>query len=74
MTKIVCAMQEGQYLSEISEEEMEDAVPICKGSIGEYDRRLQTRCNVEIVFGEQKVPEFDVPDGLTAEEYLDKAL
>ena len=31
---------------------------------------IAKRCNVEIVFGEQKVPEYDVPEGYTAVTYL----
>jgi DNA polymerase-3 subunit alpha len=38
----------------------------------ENTHKIAERCNVEIVFGEQKVPAFDVPGGLTAEEYLEK--
>ena len=32
---------------------------------------IANRCNVEIEFGVQKLPKFDVPDGYTADEYLD---
>ena len=46
-----------------------EIVPICKRSDREY-RQDCKRCNVEIVFGEQKVPEYDVPEGYTAVTYL----
>ena len=42
------------------------------GEALENTHKIAERCNVEIVFGEQKVPEFKVPDGLTAYEYLTK--
>ena len=32
--------------------------------------KIAERCNVEIVFGEQKVPKFDVPEGYDAFSYL----
>ena len=31
---------------------------------------IAKRCNVEIEFGVQKLPKYDVPDGFTADEYL----
>ncbi|MCR5106732.1 MAG: DNA polymerase III subunit alpha [Lachnospiraceae bacterium] len=33
-------------------------------------QKIADRCNVEIKFGESKLPRFDVPDGLSAWEYL----
>ena len=35
-------------------------------------RKIADRCNVEIVFGEKKLPKYDVPDGFTSWEYLNK--
>ena len=34
--------------------------------------KIAERCNVEIVFGERKLPKFDVPEGYTSWEYLNK--
>lgn len=34
--------------------------------------KIAERCNVDFVFHELKLPRYDVPDGLTAEEYLKK--
>lgn len=36
----------------------------------ENTHKIAERCNVEIVFGEYKLPKFPVPDGYTAWEYL----
>lgn len=60
----------GQYYLK-SKEEMYKLFPYAKEALANT-QKIADRCNVEIVFGEQKVPEFDVPDGLTAEEYLEK--
>ena len=34
--------------------------------------KIAQRCNVEITFGETKLPRFDVPDGKTSWEYLNE--
>ena len=34
--------------------------------------KIAERCNVEIEFGVQKLPRYDVPEGFTAEEYLER--
>ncbi|MDO4734445.1 MAG: DNA polymerase III subunit alpha, partial [Lachnospiraceae bacterium] len=34
--------------------------------------KIAERCNVEIEFGVQKLPRYDVPDGFSAEEYLER--
>ena len=34
--------------------------------------KIAERCNVEIEFGVQKLPRYDVPDGFTADEYLER--
>lgn len=60
----------GQYYLK-SKEEMYELFPYAKEALANT-QKIADRCNVEIVFGEQKVPEFDVPDGLTAEEYLER--
>ena len=52
-----------------SEEEMRKIFPYAKEAM-ENTHRIAERCNVEIVFGEQKVPKFDVPEGYDAFSYL----
>ncbi|MGN0243663.1 MAG: DNA polymerase III subunit alpha [Lachnospiraceae bacterium] len=54
-----------------SEEEMKHLFPYAQEAL-ENTHRIAERCNVEIVFGEQKVPKYDVPDGYTAFRYLEK--
>ena len=58
----------GQYYLK-SPEEMEELFPYAKQAL-ENTGKIAQRCNVEIVFGEQKVPKFDVPEGFTAYTYL----
>ncbi len=58
----------GQYYLK-SQEEMEALFPYAKQAI-ENTGKIAKRCDVEIVFGEQKVPKFDVPEGFTAYTYL----
>ncbi|MDD6069500.1 MAG: PHP domain-containing protein, partial [Clostridiales bacterium] len=58
----------GQYYLK-SPEEMEALFPYAKQAI-ENTGKIAARCNVEIVFGEQKVPKFKVPEGYTSESYL----
>lgn len=60
----------GQYYLK-SPEEMEALFPYAKEAL-ENTAKIAERCNVEIRFGEQKVPQFDVPEGYTAETYLRK--
>ena len=60
----------GQYYLK-SKEEMAELFPYATEAL-ENTHKIAERCNVKIVFGEQKVPKFDVPDGYTAEEYLEK--
>ncbi|MBQ2679841.1 MAG: DNA polymerase III subunit alpha [Firmicutes bacterium] len=50
--------QEMQYLFPDHPEALENTMKIAE------------RCNVEFVFHEMKLPEYDVPDGKTASEYL----
>ena len=58
----------GQYYLK-SEEEMKALFPYAVQAL-ENTQRIAQRCNVDIVFGEQKVPQFDVPGGVDAYEYL----
>lgn len=60
----------GQYYLK-SREEMAELFPYAMEAL-ENTHKIAERCNVKIVFGEQKVPRFDVPGGYTAEEYLEK--
>lgn len=60
----------GQYYLK-SKEEMAALFPYATDAL-ENTHKIAERCNVKIVFGEQKVPKFDVPDGYTADEYLEK--
>lgn len=59
----------GQYYLK-SEQEMLDLFPYAKQAV-ENTHKIADRCNVEIVFGEQKLPKYDVPDEYSdAFEYL----
>lgn len=60
----------GQYYIK-SEEEMKELFPYAQEAI-ENTHKIAERCHVEIIFGEYKLPRFDVPDGYTAWEYLQK--
>ena len=61
----------GQYYLK-SPEKMEALFPYAKQAL-ENTGKIAKRCNVEIVFGEQKVPKYEVPEGFTSYSYL-KAL
>lgn len=52
-------------------EEMASLFPYAKEAITNTHKIAQ-RCNVEITFGEYKLPQYDVPEGYTAWEYLQK--
>ncbi len=58
----------GQYYLK-SEEEMARLFPYAREAL-DNTHKIAERCNVEIVFGEQKVPKFDVPEGFDAPSYL----
>ena len=58
----------GQYYLK-SEEEMRKLFPYAQEAI-DNTHKIAERCNVEIVFGEQKVPKYDVPQGYDSESYL----
>ncbi len=60
----------GQYYIK-SEEEMRKIFPYAQEAI-DNTQKIADRCNVEIVFGEKKLPKYDVPDGFTSWEYLNK--
>lgn len=54
-----------------SAEEMYNLFPYAKDAL-ENTNKIADMCNLEIVFGEQKVPKFDVPEGYDAYGYLQK--
>lgn len=58
----------GQYYLK-SADEMAELFPYAPSAL-ENTCKIADMCNVEIVFGEQKVPRFDVPDGYDAFSYL----
>ena len=60
----------GQYYVK-SPEEMAKLFPYALQAL-ENTQRIADRCNVEIEFGVTKLPKFDVPDGYTSWEYLNK--
>lgn len=60
----------GQYYVK-SVEEMAALFPYAPEAL-ENTHRIAERCNVEIEFGVTKLPKFDVPEGYTAWEYLNK--
>ena len=54
-----------------SEEEMRKLFPYAEEAVDNTEK-IAERCQVEISFGEYKLPRFDVPQGFTSEEYLIK--
>lgn len=60
----------GQYYMK-SPAEMEELFPYAPEAL-ENTHKIAERCNVEIEFGVQKLPKYDVPSPFTAEEYLEK--
>ena len=60
----------GQYFVK-SEEEMRTLFPYALEAL-ENTQKIADRCNVEIEFGVTKLPRYDVPQGYTAWEYLNK--
>ena len=60
----------GQYYVK-SPEEMAELFPYALEAL-ENTHKIAQRCHVEIEFGVTKLPRFDVPDGLTSWEYLNK--
>ena len=60
----------GQYYVK-SPEEMEKLFPYALQAL-DNTQRIADRCSVEIEFGVTKLPKYDVPDGYTSWEYLQK--
>lgn len=60
----------GQYYVK-SPAEMEALFPYARQAV-ENTQRIADRCHVEIEFGVTKLPKYDVPDGLTSWEYLNR--
>ena len=59
----------GQYYIK-SEQEMRKLFPYAQEAL-DNTHKIAERCNVEIEFGVQKVPKFDVPEGYTSYTYLE---
>ena len=60
----------GQYYMK-SAEEMAALFPYAPEALANT-KKISDRCHVEITFGQYKLPVFEVPDGLTAYEYLEQ--
>ncbi|WP_278454093.1 DNA polymerase III subunit alpha [[Ruminococcus] lactaris] len=60
----------GQYYMK-SEEEMAALFPYARQAL-ENTQKIADRCSVEIEFGVTKLPKYDVPEGYTSWEYLQK--
>ena len=60
----------GQYYVK-SPEEMAKLFPYALQAL-ENTQKIADRCDVEIEFGVTKLPKYDVPDGMTSWEYLNK--
>ncbi|MDO4312092.1 MAG: DNA polymerase III subunit alpha [Eubacteriales bacterium] len=60
----------GQYYIK-SEEQMRELFPYALEAL-ENTQKIADRCNVEIEFGVTKLPKYDVPEGYTSWEYLNK--
>ena len=60
----------GQYYVK-SEEEMAALFPYARQAL-ENTQKIADRCSVEIEFGVTKLPKYDVPEGYTSWEYLQK--
>jgi DNA polymerase-3 subunit alpha len=60
----------GQYYVK-SPEEMEELFPYAPQAM-KNTHEIAKRCNVEIEFGVTKLPKYDVPEGYTSWEYLNK--
>ena len=60
----------GQYYVK-SQEEMTALFPYARQAV-ENTQKIADRCHVEIEFGVTKLPKYDVPDGMTSWEYLNK--
>ena len=60
----------GQYFVK-SEAQMRALFPYAQEAL-DNTQKIADRCNVEIEFGVTKLPKFDVPEGFTSWEYLNK--
>ena len=60
----------GQYFVK-SEQQMRELFPYAQEAL-ENTQKIADRCHVEIEFGVTKLPKYDVPDGYTSWEYLNK--
>ena len=60
----------GQYYVK-SPQQMAELFPYALQAL-ENTQKIADRCHVEIEFGVTKLPKYDVPDGLTSWEYLNK--
>lgn len=60
----------GQYFVK-SEEQMRALFPYAQEAL-DNTQKIADRCNVEIEFGVTKLPKFDVPEGFSSWEYLNK--
>ena len=60
----------GQYYVK-SPDEMANLFPYALQAL-ENTQKIADRCDVEIEFGVTKLPKYDVPDGMTSWEYLNK--
>ena len=60
----------GQYYIK-SEQEMRNLFPYALQAL-ENTQKIADRCNVDIEFGVTKLPKYDVPEGYTSWEYLNK--
>ena len=60
----------GQYYVK-SPGEMEELFPYAKEAL-ENTHKIAVRCHVELEFGVTKLPKYNVPDGYTAWDYLNK--
>lgn len=58
----------GQYYLK-SEDEMKALFPYAQEAL-ENTSKIAERCHVEIEFGKYKLPKYDVPEGFTADSYL----
>ncbi len=62
--------QGGQFYVK-SPEEMEKLFPYAKEALANTSK-IASRCNLDFTFNELKLPEYDVPDGYNASDYLKK--
>ncbi len=61
----------GQYYVKSPKKRWQALFPYAQEAL-ENTQKIADRCHVEIEFGVTKLPKFDVPDGYTSWEYLNK--